>query len=436
MGTESRSHCAWRMPPAIRTEEPLRLEDIPDIPGRNRPQQPPAKVTWAVRQQQLSKRLGMRLRWAVQDLYSAGLVVILTLWNFEALFALCNCVGATCLYIWTDVEGFGLVSHLSWKFVSIMIVFPLTYEIASSFGRREQGLRLLANICANTSSLAIAHLIWDWPKQKQPNRPGRKGRSKMPPGHDTETIKHISDLTGAVCEYLKFPLVTRARNFFTEEGAAELAMFEPEIQSSLQRIYSKLGCLMNACELLKAKGMATVQISRMNQWHQFIIRDVEKLRNLREYRTPQGTRSLARVFIQLTPWLYGPYFLWIAHGGSTAADKLTKVDGHIQGYCYAFIMMTVVVLSMVALYNVQRALQDPFDEDGLDDIRISKIQQQLALNFKTCQNVATQIEADGSVAETPRSTRGKESYSGNWFEARRSATATAVSRKPMPILQL
>ena len=29
--------------------------------------------------------------------------------------------------------------------------------------------------------------------------------------------------------------------------------------------YSKLGCLMNACELLKAKGMATVQISRMNQ---------------------------------------------------------------------------------------------------------------------------------------------------------------------------
>ena len=96
---------------------------------------------------------------AVQDLYSAGMVVILTLWNFEALFALCNCVGATCLYIWSDVEGFGMVrkhshsqphstlvttprgsahathvhgsqvTHLSWKFVSIMIVFPLTYEV-------------------------------------------------------------------------------------------------------------------------------------------------------------------------------------------------------------------------------------------------------------------------------------------------------------------
>jgi hypothetical protein len=35
--------------------------------------------------------------------------MVVTLWNFEALFAMINCVLATAFYLWCDVEGFGMV---------------------------------------------------------------------------------------------------------------------------------------------------------------------------------------------------------------------------------------------------------------------------------------------------------------------------------------
>ena len=47
-----------------------------------------------------------------------------------------------------------------------------------------------------------------------------------------QVIEALKELTNAIIEYLKFPLVTRARNFFTEEGAKELALFEPDMQDS------------------------------------------------------------------------------------------------------------------------------------------------------------------------------------------------------------
>jgi len=96
-------------------------------------------------------------------------------------------------------------------------------------------------------------------------------------------------------------------------------------------------------------------------YHQFLVRDIEKLHNIKEYRTPQGTRSFARVFILLMPWFYGPYFVWVTHSQSDAET----------GFTFALILATFTSIAMVGLYNVQRALQDPFDEDGLDDIKVT-----------------------------------------------------------------
>lgn len=387
-------------------------DSLPTSPGR----------TWSRKRKNLQKYACMRLRWAAQDLYSAGVVLVVTLWNFEALFAMINCVLATFFYLCMDVEGFGMVSNLSWTFVAIVIVFPLTYEVNMSFRRREEGLRLLASLMSTLSAIAMAHLQWDWNK-------GGGGRDALPEDYKAQVLECLTELVNAIVEYLKFPLVTRARNFFTEEGARELALFEPDMQDSFNLIYTNICKLSQFVEVLKSEGLPANEASRINQWHQFLTRDIEHLRNIKEYRTPQGTRSLARVFIQLTPWIYGPYFLWIAHG----ADQTRT----LEGYMFAFIVMTVVVLSMVALYNVQRALQDPFDEDGLDDIRISKMRDQLIRNFKTCQNCSKQIEETGTVVQprAPRSPRSmpmtemSHDFSPGWFKARRSNSASNFQQR-------
>merc|ERR1712196_271010 len=128
----------------------------------------------------------------------------------------------------------------------------------------------------------------------------------------------------------------------------------------------------------------------------FLIRDFEQLHNIKEYRTPQGTRSFARVFIILMPWFYGPYAVWISRSPS---QDMARTD-----FGFALLFSLALSVAMVGLYNVQRALQDPFDEDGLDDIRVSKIHQQLLRNFQTCTEAAEQLQRTGTI-KCPNSPR-------------------------------
>merc|ERR1712196_478436 len=106
----------------------------------------------------------------------------------------------------------------------------------------------------------------------------------------------------------------------------------------------------------------------------FLIRDFEQLHNIKEYRTPQGTRSFARVFIILMPWFYGPYAVWISRSPS---QDMARTDSG-----FALLFSLALSVAMVGLYNVQRALQDPFDEDGLDDIKVTVMIKEICDNMK------------------------------------------------------
>merc|ERR1712096_59306 len=67
-------------------------------------------------------------------------------------------------------------------------------------------------------------------------------------------------------------------------------------------------------------------------------------------------RSFARIYIFLLPIFYGPYFIFIANQTNLFISLL-------------FNMFTMI--GITSLFHILDSLETPFDEEGIDDIRVT-----------------------------------------------------------------
>ena len=298
-------------------------------------------------------------RHGAQDLFAAGVVFWKCIGNFESLVAILSAVSATFFFNFYDFGDQYFAAKLSWTFVSLAVVFPLTYEINQAFIRREHALDLFAQFKSVVVCIYMAHAHWNWD--------GTAGRTRLAPDHSDKVLRDLKEMITVLGSYLSLPTVTRARHSYTADGKAERSLQIPIQRQLFTRLYSLVRRLSYAVEVMKEKNLPPNEASRINQYHSFLVRDIEKLHNIKEYRTPQGTRSFARVFIVLMPWLYGPYFVWVTHSQEDAET----------GFLFALVLCVFTSMAMVGLYSVQKAMQDPFVEDGLDDIKVSVMCREL-----------------------------------------------------------
>jgi len=99
----------------------------------------------------------------------------------------------------------------------------------------------------------------------------------------------------------------------------------------------------------------------LNQYHWLLHQAFEKLRKIKEYRTPQALRSFVRVAFIFVPCFYGPYYVWVGTSGGGEGTNLP----------FAIALSVLTTLVMVGLFNVEQALEDPFDcRLGFDNVRL------------------------------------------------------------------
>ena len=150
-------------------------------------------------------------------------------------------------------------------------------------------------------------------------------------------------------------------------------------------------------EVVKELGLPANEASRINQYLEILIADIEKLHNLKQYRTPQGTRSLARIFIHLMPWLYGPYHVWVAKSVHPEMHSFT-------GLVYSVALSVTLQSCMIGLFNVQRAMQDTFDTAGLDSVDAKVMCQEIANAIRVVKNDGvTPLDIDEEASSRLRS---------------------------------
>jgi hypothetical protein len=107
---------------------------------------------------------------------------------------------------------------------------------------------------------------------------------------------------------------------------------------------------------------------------------IDKMGNVKEYRTPQGMRSLARFYVVLfIPIFFGPYWAWVA----------TNTD-----FAFAFFFSILTQVALTAVLNLSLALEDPFDNKGMDGVFVDEPLYEVELEMRSEQQPGVVMMGD------------------------------------------
>lgn len=204
--------------------------------------------------------------------------------------------------------------------ISIAIIFPLVFTIRSAFRRREKALEYLAQFKA--SLITVNNCFQENRKLEEPKKLEVE-----------QKIKHIS-----IC------LV----DFLGPKTSTKEAIYE-QIQSINLFMRANSDLLGNGTNLKIFRFLKDVNES------------VENIISINQYRTPISMRAYCLIFIYLYPVIYTPALYNKLHDG---------VSFNESWIVYALSLVSTFIL--ISLYNVQSQMENPFDQEGLDDINLNQ----------------------------------------------------------------
>lgn len=205
--------------------------------------------------------------------------------------------------------------HIDLTLLSIAIVFPLVFTIRGSFRRREKALEHLSQF---RSSLKTMYYFTNCSNSLS-----------------EENKKEMSDILIEI-----------------SESSMEHLKNNKENTEALDAIINKVQCFIKDREE-NISGRLKDRIFRfMNDLHEAL----ENLHAINTHRTPLSLKAYCKVFIYIFPFIYAPTII-------------NDVDAnHPVFITYFVVLLTEFIL--ISLYNIQDQLEYPFDDDGLDDIKL------------------------------------------------------------------
>lgn len=212
---------------------------------------------------------------------------------------------------------FNLGYNLDLTLLSIAIIFPLVFNIRGAFRRREKALQHLSQYRA--ALVTVYHYL----KMSKDLSPGDKKKvDDILQRISEETVRHLKDNAENVAA------VDQAIKDF-HENILELEQFIP------RRIRDRILRYMNDLQ----EGFENV----------FAI-------NI--HRTPMALKAYCLIFIYIFPLIYAPTVIY--NIGSVHNDSVV----------YFIVVVTEFIL--ISLYNIQDQMEYPFDDIGVDDIKLEK----------------------------------------------------------------
>lgn len=222
-----------------------------------------------------------------------------------------------------------VVSHVTFIFsfqynydlslISIAIIFPLVFTIRSAFRRREKALEYLSRFKAGL--ITVDHCF-------QENK-------KMEEVKKQEIQQTIRNITVSMVDYLGTKTCTKEK--LTDE-------------------IGKIFLFIKANSETIGNG-TTLKIFRFMK---DVYDSAENIMAINQHRTPIAIRAYCLIFIYIYPIIYTPALYNKLHDGISLNESWMV---------YALSAISTFIL--ISLYNVQDQMENPFDQHGLDDIRLN-----------------------------------------------------------------
>ena len=86
----------------------------------------------------------------------------------------------------------------------------------------------------------------------------------------------------------------------------------------------------------------------------------EKVRGIKIHGTPISLKKYCLIFIYFSPFLYN------------SQSFVSSSSSNIENFMPLFFVL-VVSFVLMALYNIQDYIENPFDQEGLDDLKIDNL---------------------------------------------------------------
>ena len=214
--------------------------------------------------------------------------------------------------------------------IGIAIVFPIVFSINAAYSRREKALEHYSVFKGSALSIRYAHMHWIDENQKE-NRQGKKINGDE---HVNRIDKIYKKLFDNIYKYL------------------HSIKPDPETYDHIIKLFGDIS-LSN--EKLRPFVLDTENARSHNNLRLMAV-ELENIINIKNYRTPNSLRAYTKVFLNIFPIIFGPFFAHIA---------ITK------GIEFGLVMAIIYSLVLTILDNIQEDLEDPFDGIGSDDIRLN-----------------------------------------------------------------
>lgn len=205
--------------------------------------------------------------------------------------------------------------------IGTAIVFPIVFSIGGAYKRREVALDEYGSIKAHGRALFFAVSHW----------------LENPPEALKKELKDNLEL-----------LMNSCKAVFSHP-VSQLEQYEKEV-------YDSFHTLSLFVKKMRAHGLPSGEASRSNQFLSKMMISFERIKHIYQYRTPRTLRTYSDIFIVVLPIIYGPHF----------AESVTSYSYGLQ-----FAVPVLFSVILVALDNIQSHLENPFDQQGEDDVHIN-----------------------------------------------------------------
>eukprot|EP00037_Helgoeca_nana_P013420 m.123512 g.123512 ORF g.123512 m.123512 type:complete len:553 (-) comp22018_c0_seq1:183-1841(-) len=266
----------------------------------------------------------------------------------------------SCVLIWFCLK-YEIFWNMQVGLIISAIVFPLAFSINESYRRRERVLDEMATFMGAASELYWLHRDWTLD-------------SGLPESHPQDVEQDINDLLINLIHYVATEIPNAARS---------------QRLGAVYRVFSRLA-KNNDLIRTSVLGNNGPLLTRLIHYHATIVTSFERMRVVREYRTPRGIRGYTKLVVFLLPIILAPFFAFqsrdtamrfteyaqrspVCQNDNPWCGNTYQTTDHLAQNWSAYFSAFICAMIFGSLQAVQDTLDDPFDGVGQDDIDLHLI---------------------------------------------------------------
>lgn len=258
----------------------------------------------------------------------------LSMWSF-----LITLVSVT-FFTYYRQNGRALAAPLDWVLLCSVAVLPAVGFLLIAYMRRERALADLSKAKVLMLRLFSAHR--DWVPEGQ-----------RPEGH----LEAVQECLAVACEAMRAyfcPMRFYSRYYPYMGSRAAMVHIALERTRQMRRITASMDGLHTATTALHSTSVSPALLAQLHEHTLQLQLSIEQMANIKEFRTPQGVRSLTRFYLLLfLPIFFGPYWAWVSAN---------------TNFGFAFFFSILMQMAVTGMVNTTIALEDPFDNNGMDGV--------------------------------------------------------------------